>query len=102
MDLEKIEVRSESWVQDYFTEEEIRAAGAGRHPLAGIDEDMVPQGSSSKGPGHRFEIRLKDINVARLDKSGNAALEFKNEAYACLKAHGEGRITAKVERKIIW
>ena len=29
IDLEKVEARSEAWAQDYFTEEEIQAAGEG-------------------------------------------------------------------------
>lgn len=99
VDVEKVEVRSDSWAQDYFTEEEIRAAGEEDTRWLELTKRWCLKEAALKALGTGLRFDLKDINVARVDKSGNATLEFRNEAYDCLKAHGKGRITAKVERQ---
>ncbi len=99
VDLEKIEVRSDAWVQDYFTQEEIRAAGNGDARWLELTKRWCLKEAALKAMGTGLRFDLRDISVSSVDKSGNATFEFRNEALQCFKDNCDGKIIAKVERQ---
>lgn len=99
VDLEKIEARSDSWVHDYFTDEEIRSAGAGDTRWLELTKRWCLKEAALKAMGTGLRFDLKDINVAGVNKSGNATLEFRNDAFQCFKDNCSGKVIAKVERQ---
>jgi phosphopantetheinyl transferase (holo-ACP synthase) len=52
-----------------------------------------------KAMGTGLSFDLKDICVSRLDDSGRANLEFRNEAAGYVKQNGQGTVEARVEDK---
>ncbi len=99
IDVEKVEQRSDSWVTDYFTDEEIRAADeAGNRMLAltgmwSLKEALL----KALGTGLRFD--LKDVRVTSVDEMGRATLELGKEARAHLEKHAPGSIEARLEQQ---
>ena len=98
IDLEKIEVRSDSWVRDYFTDEEIRSAGNTDNRWLELTKRWCLKEAALKAMGTGLRFDLRDINVAGLDRSGNAVLEFRNEALSFFRDNCRDNIIAKVER----
>ncbi len=80
IDIEKIEQRSESWVNDYFDESEIRIAGDGPDRWRTLNAiwSLKESGLKALGVGLRFD--LKDVVVSELDECGKARIEFRNQA----------------------
>jgi phosphopantetheine--protein transferase-like protein len=99
VDVEKIESRSGTWEEDYFTDEEIRTAGetdTRDRTLTGmwsLKEALV----KALGTGLRFD--LKDIRVTDVDDRGRAVLELRNEAQNYLRKAGGGTIEARVDEQ---
>ena len=99
IDLEKVEARSEAWVQDYFTEAEIRAAGEGSRRWVELTRMWCLKEAALKAIGMGLRFDLRDINVARLDEVGRAKLEFRNEAANHIEKASKGKFEARVEEK---
>ncbi|MBI5569934.1 MAG: SDR family NAD(P)-dependent oxidoreductase [Desulfomonile tiedjei] len=99
VDVEKIENRSSAWVEDYFTEEEIRAAGEDDTRwvtltgMWGLKEAVL----KALGTGLRFDLR--DIEVSRVAATGRVALRFRNEAAAHIGQESLDKIDARVEHQ---
>ncbi len=99
IDLEKVEVRSEAWVQDYFTEEEIHAAGDSSRRWVELTRMWCLKEAALKAIGTGLRFDLRDINVAALDKAGRAKLEFRNEAAKHIEKASTGQFEARAEEK---
>ena len=80
IDVEKVEARSDAWAQDYFTEEEIQAAGESGQRWLDLTRMWCLKEAALKAIGTGLRFDLRDINVAALDEAGRAKLEFRNEA----------------------
>jgi phosphopantetheine--protein transferase-like protein len=99
VDVEKIEERSASWAEDYFTEEEIRAADeSGNRTLAltgmwSLKEAFL----KALGTGLRFD--LKDVRITEVDDMGRATLDLGSEARQHLESHSPGTIEARLEHQ---
>jgi phosphopantetheine--protein transferase-like protein len=99
VDIEKVESRSEAWVKDCFTDNEIQAAEKADDrslELTGI-WSLKEAALKALGAGLRFD--LKDINAERVDAGGRAILEFRNEAARYLEQNSTGPIEATVEAR---
>lgn len=99
VDVEKIESRSEAWVGDYFSEEEIVSAGNGDRRWAELTGMWCLKEAALKALGTGLRFDLKDIRVASLDSSGRAVLEFRNEAAQHLKKLGWNNMEARVDER---
>jgi holo-[acyl-carrier protein] synthase len=99
IDLEKVEVRSEAWVQDYFTEEEIQAAGESTQRWVDLTSVWCLKEAALKAIGTGLRFDLRDINVSALDEAGKAKLEFRNEAAQHIEKASTGKFEARVEEK---
>ncbi|MBI4965598.1 MAG: SDR family NAD(P)-dependent oxidoreductase [Desulfomonile tiedjei] len=99
VDMEKVEARSESWVADYFTEEEILAAGENDRRWGRLTEMWCLKEAALKALGTGLRFDLRDINVADLDEAGQARLEFRNEAARYVDESIDGSFEARVEEK---
>jgi phosphopantetheine--protein transferase-like protein len=99
VDIEKVEARSEAWVQDYFTEAEIQAAGDGRRRWAALTRIWCLKEAALKAIGTGLRFDLRDINVAVLDEAGRASLRFTNEAATHMEKVSTGKLEARVEEK---
>lgn len=99
IDLEKVEVRSEAWVQDYFTEEEIHAAGDSSSRWIELTRMWCLKEAALKAIGTGLRFDLRDINVAALDRVGRAKLEFRNEAAKHIEKASTGQFEARAEEK---
>ncbi|MDQ7785803.1 MAG: SDR family NAD(P)-dependent oxidoreductase, partial [Desulfomonilaceae bacterium] len=97
VDIEKVEPRSEAWIKDYFTEEEIRAAGRDDARWPALTRMWCLKEAVLKAMGTGLSFDLKDVCVARLDDSGRAHVEFRNEAAAYWEQNGGGSVEARVE-----
>ncbi len=72
IDLEKVEARPEAWIQDYFTEGEIRAAGTGESRWVELTKRWCLKEALLKAFGTGLRFDLSDIQVAELDQTGRA------------------------------
>jgi phosphopantetheine--protein transferase-like protein len=99
VDLEKVEARSDAWVQDYFTEEEIQAAEQSPQRWLELTSMWCLKEAALKAIGTGLRFDLRDINVAALDEAGRAKLEFRNEAAQHIEKASKGKFEARVEEK---
>jgi phosphopantetheine--protein transferase-like protein len=97
VDLEKVAPRSDAWINDYFTEDEIRAAGDDDSRWLEFTRMWCLKEAALKALGTGLRFDLRDINVVSTDRSGRARLEFRNEAAQHLNSSGLGSIEARVE-----
>jgi phosphopantetheine--protein transferase-like protein len=96
VDVEKIEARSDAWVKDYFTDEEIRAAGDGENKWVALTGMWSLKEAALKAMGTGLRFDLKDVRIVNLDELGKAQLEFCNEA----DKHLEGMAGADLEARV--
>lgn len=79
IDVEKVEQRTESWVNDYFDESEIQLAENGPQKWLTLNSIWALKEAVLKALGVGLRYDLKDIVVTELDQFGKAKLEFRNE-----------------------
>ena len=99
VDMEKVEPRSESWVQDYFTDEEIASAGSDDGRWAKLTRIWCVKEATLKAFGTGLRFDLRDVGVSSLDDSGRALVELSNQAARHWEQHGNGSIEARVEER---
>ncbi len=99
VDVEKVETRSEAWINDYFTDEEIRTASEGPERWLQLTRMWCLKEAVLKAMGTGLSFDLRDICVTRMDESGRARLEFRNEAATYWEKNGRGIVEARVEDK---
>ncbi|GEM_PF-84422 len=99
LDMERIEPRSEAWVQDYFTEEEIKSAGDGPQRWNVFTRIWSLKEAALKAMGTGLRFDLTDISVTRMNHAGRAQLEFRNEAARHLEETGPEELEARVEER---
>ena len=99
IDIEKTEARSEAWVRDYFTDEEIFAASRDEDRWAQLTRMWCLKEAVLKAFGSGLRFDLRDICVADLDDYGRARLEFRNGAAAHFNENGKRAIEARVEER---
>ncbi len=99
VDMEKVEPRSEAWVQDYFTEDEIGAAGSDDARWARLTRMWCVKEATLKAFGTGLRFDLRDVGVSSLDDSGRVVVELSNQAARHWEEHGSGSIEARVEEK---
>jgi phosphopantetheine--protein transferase-like protein len=96
VDIEAIEERSESWMHDYFTEEEIALAGDGVSRNRRLTEIWSLKEAALKAMGTGLRFDLKDIVVSSIDVWGRASIELRNEA----AHHFEGTFSGEIEARV--
>jgi 3-oxoacyl-(acyl-carrier-protein) synthase/NAD(P)-dependent dehydrogenase (short-subunit alcohol dehydrogenase family)/phosphopantetheinyl transferase (holo-ACP synthase)/acyl carrier protein len=97
VDMEKVQPRSEAWVKDYFTDEEIRAAGDSDQRWSRLTRMWCLKEAALKALGTGLRFDLRDINVAAIDDAGQARLEFRNKAARHVDESVDGSFEARVE-----
>jgi phosphopantetheinyl transferase len=97
VDVEKVEPRSESWVNDYFAPEEIRVANAADERWLEFTKIWCLKEAALKALGTGLRFDLKDVCVTSLDGTGRATVELRNEAGRYLDESGWGALDARVE-----
>ena len=97
IDVEKVEDRSDSWAQDYFTEEEIRTADETGNRMLALTGMWSLKEAFLKALGTGLRFDLKDVRVAAVDDMGRATLELGAEARQHLETHAPGTIEARLE-----
>ena len=99
VDLEKVEARSDIWATDYFTEEEVQAAGNSDRRWTELTRMWCLKEAALKAIGTGLRFDLRDINVTAVDNSGRAKLEFGNEAERHIEKASIGKFEARVEER---
>jgi phosphopantetheinyl transferase (holo-ACP synthase) len=99
VDVEKVEARSEGWIGDYFSKDEIRLAGKGEERWTRLTMIWCLKEAALKAMGTGLRFDLKDINVADINPAGRATLEFHNEAARYVDERFHGAFEASVEEK---
>jgi len=97
LDMEKIEPRSDAWINDYFTGEEIRLAGSGEARWARLTGMWCLKEAALKALGTGLSLGLTDVVVTEIDAVGRANLDFRNQAAELVTRNGGGRLEARVE-----
>ena len=97
VDIERVEARSESWIKDYFTDEEIQSAGADESRWEKLTGIWCLKEAALKALGTGLRFDLKDVMVSHVDDWGQARVEFRNEAAQHLAEHVAGTVEARVE-----
>jgi phosphopantetheine--protein transferase-like protein len=99
VDVEKIETRSDAWVKDYFTDEEVRAANESTDKWTELTRMWCLKEAALKAMGTGLRFDLKDVQVASLDATGNARLEFRNDADKHLAGMAAKELEARVHEQ---
>jgi phosphopantetheine--protein transferase-like protein len=99
VDVEKIEVRSDAWMKDYFTDEEIKLANASDNKWAVLTGMWSLKEAALKAMGTGLRFDLKEVQVANLDETGNARLKFCNEAGRHLESMAAKELEARVREQ---
>jgi len=97
VDVEKVEIRSDSWMQDYFTEEEMRAAGTGDRRWIELTRMWCLKEAALKAMGTGLRFDLKEIDASVVDAAGRCDLRFTGAAADHLQAACCGSVEARVE-----
>ena len=97
VDIEKVEDRSASWAQDYFSDSEIELANCSDDRTRCLTRIWSLKEASLKALGVGLRYDLKDVVVVSLDETGRASLEFRNEVAGVLSDNGLQSIEARVE-----
>jgi phosphopantetheine--protein transferase-like protein len=97
VDIEKIEERSEEWMNDYFSEREIELAGDTKDRARRLTEIWSLKEAALKAMGTGLRFDLKDIVVTDIDTSGRASLVLENEAAQHFEGTFSGELEARVE-----
>ena len=98
VDMEKIEVRSEAWITDYFTDQEIGIAGSTDDRWINFTRMWCLKEATLKAIGTGLSFDLKDIRVTELSDSGLAQLELHNDAEKYFEENSRGTLEARVEK----
>jgi len=99
VDIEKVESRSESWVNDYFNSDEIRAAGDGQRRWAQLSKMWCLKEAALKALGTGLKFDLKEIDTSVIDPAGFCSLDFRNEAARYIEENLAGNLEARVEER---
>lgn len=78
IDIERVKPRSKAWVEDYFTEEEKRAAEDSQDKWAYLTALWSLKEASLKALGIGLRIDLQDVNICIEEDTGRARIEFRN------------------------
>ncbi|MFH0824452.1 MAG: 4'-phosphopantetheinyl transferase superfamily protein, partial [Pseudomonadota bacterium] len=99
VDVEKVEERADSWVQDYFTGEEIAIAGRSDDRPRTLTAIWALKEAALKAIGTGLAFDMKDIRISELKPDGHATLEFRNEAAEYLENTLSGSVEACTENR---
>jgi phosphopantetheinyl transferase (holo-ACP synthase) len=97
VDVEVVEVRTDSWVTDYFTDNEIRAAGNGDRRWLELTRMWCLKEAALKAMGTGLRFDLREIDAGSVDARGRARLEFHNHAARYLEDTPAGEMEARVD-----
>jgi acyl transferase domain-containing protein/NAD(P)H-dependent flavin oxidoreductase YrpB (nitropropane dioxygenase family)/NAD(P)-dependent dehydrogenase (short-subunit alcohol dehydrogenase family)/phosphopantetheinyl transferase (holo-ACP synthase)/acyl carrier protein len=97
VDIEKIEPRSESWVNDYFTSDEIRHAGQDHRRWAELSKMWCVKEAALKALGTGLTFDLKEIEASAMDAAGYCSVAFLNDAARYVEKSLPGRLEARVQ-----
>lgn len=97
VDLEKVESRGEAWVQDYFTEDEIRAAGTGAERWDELTRMWCLKEAALKALGTGLRFDLTEIDASAIDHAGRCSLRFRGAAADHRQTVCSGAMEARVE-----
>ena len=97
VDVEIVEPRSDAWVNDYFTEEEIRIAGTGDERWRELTKIWCLKEAALKAMGTGLRFDLREIDASQVNASGRATLEFRDNVARFLDDSGHGSFEARVE-----
>jgi phosphopantetheinyl transferase (holo-ACP synthase) len=97
VDVEVVEARTDSWVNDYFTDNEIRAAGDGDRRWLELTRMWCLKEAALKAMGTGLRFDLREIDAGSVDARGRARLEFHNHAARYLEDTPAGELEARVD-----
>ena len=80
IDIEKVEERTDSWIQDYFTEREQQVAQESNSPWRMLTRMWSLKEASLKALGTGLRFDLKEIEIVNLYDGGTAEMQFSGEA----------------------
>ncbi len=78
IDIEKVKPRSKAWIEDYFTDDEKKAAAAAQDKWAYLTALWSIKEAALKALGIGLRIDLQDVNVDLDHARGRARVEFRN------------------------
>ncbi|HTY25739.1 MAG TPA: SDR family NAD(P)-dependent oxidoreductase [Desulfomonilaceae bacterium] len=99
VDIEKVESRNKTWVNDYFTPKEQSLAQDKDRRWIDLTKLWSLKEAAVKALGAGLRFDLRDIEVTLSDDSGSAKIEFQNEAAERLDGIETEKIDARVEEQ---
>ncbi|MGC9030050.1 MAG: SDR family NAD(P)-dependent oxidoreductase [Desulfomonilaceae bacterium] len=78
IDIEKVKPRSKAWIEDYFTDDEKRAAAAAPDKWGYFTALWSLKEAALKALGIGLRMDLQDVNVHFEETRGRARVEFRN------------------------
>ena len=97
VDVEKVENRTQSWSEDYFTETEINMAYDSPNSSRQLTRMWSLKEACLKALGVGLRYDLKDVSVISMNKFGRAEMLFQNEVKKYIQDNGLPEIEARVE-----
>jgi phosphopantetheine--protein transferase-like protein len=97
VDVEKVENRTQSWSEDYFTETEIHMAYDSPNSSRQLTRMWSLKEACLKALGVGLRYDLKDVSVISMNKFGRAEMLFQNEVEKYIQDNGLPEIEARVE-----
>jgi phosphopantetheine--protein transferase-like protein len=99
IDIEKVEPRTESWINDYFSNDEIDALKTSKDKWISSTKMWSLKEAALKAFGTGLRVDLRNISILLTDREDSAKIQFHNDAADIPGVKNGCNIEAKVQEQ---